>query len=268
MVLIIPKGQPTELVDLALAGLIDDKPLRFTAQDTQIIDLPGPPRSDRELFIIPQSILDTMNIEDVTATVRALKELDMYRLPYAAVDIQLPADAVLKLESTDGNPSKDRKFGPQAILTLYNITTNPDIPFQSVFTWTTNKRWAGGIQSFCKDIGLVREWMCDTLITLLATRNVVKSRHENKLAKLGIGKAHKHRYTTTLSLPREAENDPAHTPVETGREMAPHLRRGHIRRQHYGPRNSFIKTIWIEPVFVNADKEFVSKRQAYNVSNT
>jgi hypothetical protein len=48
---------------------------------------------------------------------------------------------------------------------------------------------------------------------------------------------------------------------------APHLRRGHIRqRQHYGPGNHFVKKIWIAPVFVNADPDFVNQRAAYNVA--
>lgn len=109
----------------------------------------------------------------------------------------------------------------------------------------------------------------DLIVALLATRNSVKNRSEDKLAKLGIGKKkykHRYRYTTTISLPdpEDMEADTEHPP--TGRTVAPHLRRGHIRRQHFGPQRAFVKRIFIEPVFVNADPDFVSTREAYNFS--
>ena len=40
----------------------------------------------------------------------------------------------------------------------------------------------------------------------------------------------------------------------TGRHVAPHLRRGHWRRQHYGPRSELVRRMWISPVLVNADR--------------
>lgn len=38
----------------------------------------------------------------------------------------------------------------------------------------------------------------------------------------------------------------------TGKTVAPHLRRGHWRRQHYGPRNSLVRRVRIGPILVNA----------------
>ena len=37
----------------------------------------------------------------------------------------------------------------------------------------------------------------------------------------------------------------------TGRSMPVHMRAGHTRRQHHGPGNSLIKTVYIQPVLVN-----------------
>ncbi len=111
----------------------------------------------------------------------------------------------------------------------------------------------------------------DFLIVMLATRNVRKTTTVDKLAKLGIGRnrkqSAKHRYThvTTISLPRPEEMEDDHEHKATGIAKAPHLRRGHIRNQHYGPKGGYVKRIWIEPVFVNADPDFVSKRTAYNL---
>lgn len=103
------------------------------------------------------------------------------------------------------------------------------------------------------------------LIILLATKNAEKRTTENKLAKLGIGKSAKHRfaYTTTIGLPRYLPDDVDNPP--RGGHIAPHLRRGHIRRQHYGANNQFEKQIWIAPVFVNADPDFVAARRRYRI---
>jgi hypothetical protein len=38
----------------------------------------------------------------------------------------------------------------------------------------------------------------------------------------------------------------------TGKTVAPHLRRGHWRRKHYGPRNILVRRVRIGPVLVNA----------------
>lgn len=107
----------------------------------------------------------------------------------------------------------------------------------------------------------------ELLIVMLATRNVVKTTKQHKLAKMGIGKKSwrsQFDYTTTISLPAELEDDPDRPP--TGTAKAPHLRRGHVRRQHFGPGRQYEKKIWVAPVFVNADPDFVNHRKAYNVS--
>lgn len=208
-----------------------------------------------QLFIIPADLIASVAENEVEATARDLRELGLFKLPYETVDIQMPADNVIKTAS-------GAKLGPDGIFTLHGLSIDPGRPIRSAFTWTTNRKWSFDLGPYVVDEDLIRRQMCDLLITLLATRNVIKSTTICKAARLGIGKG-RHEYTTTLSLPREPDRDPT---VPTGREVAPHLRRGHIRRQHYGPRNSFVKSIWIDPVIVNADKEFVSTRKAYNVS--
>lgn len=102
------------------------------------------------------------------------------------------------------------------------------------------------------------------LIILLATKNIAKEVKHNPLAKFGVGKI-KAEYVTTLSIGKITETEREH--ADTGRELRTHIRRGHIRNQRYGPNNSFSKQIWIEPVFINSDKEYVPPgRVAYNLS--
>lgn len=45
----------------------------------------------------------------------------------------------------------------------------------------------------------------------------------------------------------------------TGRTVEGHEREGHWRRQHYGPRNSLVKVIWISKVTVNGGKQAAAR---------
>lgn len=127
-----------------------------------------------------------------------------------------------------------------------------------------------GAADMCRRYRVQAEVCRKILIVMLATRNVVKTRIKDKLAALGIGKAKKDDkrpiYTTTLSLPVRHVSAPGPGHSGLGVTKRPHLRRGHVRQQHCGPRYEFVKQVWVEPCFVNADENFVSSRSSYNTS--
>lgn len=108
-----------------------------------------------------------------------------------------------------------------------------------------------------------RKHFRDGLIAILASRGVEKVGRSNSRKKLGIGAA-SHDYITTIKLFPNLERG---TDEESrpGKPVRPHLRRGHIRNQHHGHGNQLIKRIWIDPVFVNADEDFISTRTAYRI---
>jgi hypothetical protein len=56
------------------------------------------------------------------------------------------------------------------------------------------------------------------------------------------------------------------TPSGTGRTVAPHVRRGHWRRQHHGPRGELVKRVRIAPVLVNAHMG-ASAPRVYRLAN-
>ena len=105
-----------------------------------------------------------------------------------------------------------------------------------------------------------------TLLVLLATKNAQKDRVENKPNSSSAKQrnASKHfGYTTTIRIGKITENCKS---GGTGSPMRPHLRRGHVRNQPYGEGRREIKQIFIAPVFINADKEYVeSQRIAYKI---
>lgn len=204
----------------------------------------------KHLFVLEPGLMDGVSEEEVHATVDGLKEVGLYAMPYERdVYIQVNSREAI---GEGADPNHWCIYGPYgknqtvhfAVYDAKGDATSRPSPFYEPDA---------------------SELLARILVVVLATKNVVKRTKENKLAKLGIGKKHRNRfaYTTTVSMPYDMPNDPDHPP--TGAKVAPHLRRGHIRRQHYGAGNAQEKTIWIAPIFVNADPAFVASRKAYFV---
>jgi hypothetical protein len=70
-----------------------------------------------------------------------------------------------------------------------------------------------------------------------------------------------HVLNVTATTPAEATT----TGVPTGRTTAPHRRRGHWRRQHYGPGRAETRRIRIAPVMVNAGRLGTDRPQIYRL---
>lgn len=232
------------------------------------------------LFLIGTETLDSLDQNEIDATVKDLKTLDLYHLPYDRVSIRLPTDQITSLDSKSSRGwwhltkvDKDGiirpNMGPEHWVQFDNVNLLGE-PYTSYFVCDGAPHWRPYRTGSNTDNSFMSA-LCDGLIVLLATRNVVKTTVQNKLCRLGIGKKrtiNRFDYVTTISIPpHEAMGDDEDHPA-TGATKASHLRRGHIRRQHYGPQRAFIKMIWIAPVFVNADPDFVSTRKRYNLGGT
>lgn len=245
--------------------------------------------NQRQLFCIDGETMNSLGKADVQATVKGLKELGLYHLPYKTVSIRILQRDALTIKS----PSEWRvkqmleehnnlKWvqDAQGWWRPTNLGEEHTIEFRDLGTETFGTVWLvsqGSIRwkpyEFLleKTYEATQEHMRDILVTLLATKNTVKSTVVDKLAKLGLckGKA-KHRYTyvTTISRPKSVDlEDATEGPEQVvhGSPKAAHLRRGHVRHQPYGPRKAFTRAIWIEPMWINGDEEFVNSRERYNV---
>ena len=194
--------------------------------------------------------MDSISDEELEATKAGLEEVGLYQMPYDR-DVYIEISA-LECVGPDANPDHSIIYGPfgegQIVGTAIHIGKTGEVT-----------------PSMAYDDPPGIAYLRKALIVLLATKNADKQTTESKLGKLGIGKSVRTRfaYTTTISLPRDLPSDSDHPP-KSG-HIAPHLRRGHVRRQHHGPANELIKKIWIAPVFVNADPAFVAGRKAYRL---
>lgn len=227
--------------------------------------------NESQLFILDREFFGVVSWEDAQATCVDLAECGLYHLPYPIVSIRVPAAQYFEwrpnrsIEERLKTPTDS--ISSDAVVEIRDYQLGQIRPSVWLVFPTYKKEQDVSDITVPSNKVQLSQFLANLLITLLATKNIRKETRENKLAKLGIGKKrNRYRYVTTLSLPNPAtlETDSEHhTP---GHEVCPHLRRGHIRRQHYGPKNQYVRNRWIEPVFVNADREWVKSRVAYNVS--
>lgn len=236
-----------------------------------------------ELFILAPQTLAAMDAETIDHTVHDMCELGIFNLPYPKVDVMIYVEVPREFTIPAGTSTEiidDVISGKRQALVWSKTETCLTVCFiglraleEGLFTCDylrlegrpPNFRPFNDIRQHVKESHLrTCTSLGRALIVALASRNVEKTVKVNKLAKLGIGPKTAYPRVTTISVSKNLSTDSEH--ATEGKPKAPHLRRGHIRRQHYGPHNAYLKQIWIEPVFVNADSDFVSQRKAYNLS--
>jgi len=252
-------------------------------------------KNPSQLFIIGDEVWNSLSMEEVNATCQGLKEMDLFHLPYERVNVRTHIDTTLDLLSNHRDfraIMKDRWFekytkprkdgtlapnlGPNAYLEFRGVNLDDEEievlfvhmgdgvhpPTECVLGGRKDK---GGFEKY--------NWnraIASVLITILATDNAQKMTERNKLVSLGIGRGtkpgrpRKYEYTTTISLPRSLPEE--ERTEGDGKKRCPHLRRGHVRNQKYGPGFSSIRQIWISPMFIHADEAWVKSRTAYNLS--
>jgi hypothetical protein len=211
----------------------------------------------KQLFILSDDILSNVTSDDIDHIVTDMKELGLYRDPYDHYTIQCSWRLLSRL-----NAFTEEFDDEEMNLTIERTHVKDGVvyDFEMDTPHLDNAGFLGGITAKYHEYTYTR----DILIVMLATRNVERELKVRKLADVRkVGKSkHCYKYTTTISISKSlyASAEP------TGRTVRPHLRRGHIKRVHYGPKYAFEKKMWIEPCFVNASSEVdVTGRDHYNV---
>lgn len=209
-------------------------------------------RPIKQCFRLDETLLTAMDREQIKETVNDLRMLGLYKPPYNEFRVELAHSA------------KDTNINYLISMDFYS-RSEPEEEYTAVCRLFKDGKFISPYdypEELMVHLDKLTLILYDVLICLLATKNVVKTVHRNRLAKFGVGKQ-KTEYTTTLHIGKMQTEYEKGEP--TGLTLRPHWRRGHARMQHYGPHNQMIKQIWIEPVFVNSDKEYVGERMAYNV---
>ena len=253
------------------------------------------PKGDekRQLFILDDQVWDSMTFEDVQATINDMRELDLAKPPCQYFDIMTKARAVDLIQNH--LVEDDQRLGEkyhhddmifqfsfsedfkQVSADLLIILPNSKKPLSFIqdmfredgpYSLFTEEQQKEEHKDLCNWIILIATWVLAYLLVALAAKNSVKTSKQNKLAKLGIGKKNvknSYAYTTTISIGKITETEKVGDGSKGGWTVRPHLRRGHIREQRFGPNNQYSKKVFIQPVFVNAVEGFVNNRAAYNV---
>lgn len=233
----------------------------------------------RQLFILDPQMLDAMDPEEVQATWHDMVEFKLNKSPYDQFTLQIPFSRIVS-HLTKEIQNQLAARGERAFRIGYNLNTLTD--YEALVNCRFEIEVNGKFIDFIEDIsrGTKKEqeivlrliqssaaYYLTYLIVALATKNIERVTKRNSLAKFGIGKKGQGKdfeYVTTLSIGKLVEYEGPH--IETGETRRPHLRRGHIRRQKYGPNFSYERKIWIKPIFVNGYSPNEDHRKAYNVT--
>lgn len=246
---------------------------------------------DRQLFILDDRVWDSMSFDDVTSTIDDMRELDIAYPPVQNFDVMTKLKVVDRIQKFL-DPENFENVGPYLSNNnmIWRFSFSDDLKkmiAKMMQSFDNEKTWVNFLEShYTKEVAnredltiqekisdiketqywihLVSTWVLAYLLVALAAKNSIKTTKENKLMKLGIGKKkNNYRYTTTVTIGEITE-------TEGGKEgggwtVRPHLRRGHIREQRFGPNRQYSKKVFIQPVFVNASEDFINERKAYNV---
>ena len=240
-----------------------------------------------ELFILDEKAVSALHIDEIKETFKAMEEAGVSNPPVnhliLAYDPKIYKSSFLKgyvdehiVEKVD----KALSMAPNEYVALeVCFISNPNIAYDSnsfvpLDYWSFRHAWINRktykfkvqLKEVPQEHQEVFKLFVKTLLVLLVTKNAEKDRVENKpnSSSAKARNASKHfGYTTTIRIGKITENCKS---GGTGSPMRPHLRRGHVRNQPYGEGRREIKQIFIAPVFINADKEYVeSQRIAYKI---
>lgn len=246
----------------------------------------------RQLFVLGPEIWHSISREEIIATSKAMCDAGIFNYPYKEFDVhaygrssdimkwvfRITDEEYASLTRTDYEgiiPFKLRYYNCDGDKFLYSLAVN--LNGREVFLPAHSDELASHFSNLSRhDADYMNDVAADsilsTLLVLLATRNIDKDvqesprRYKDPASKGGVRQIRNtdYQYITTIKIGKITETvhgDGAHRgPVR------PHLRRGHVRNQRIGEGLKEIKKVFIAPVFVNADENWIeTQRKEYRI---
>lgn len=216
---------------------------------------------------------DILPRKEIHASVDAMKQCGIYRLPYKAIYVESSFELIVTgkgvkhisrlgvLVTEDHGilgifyrasswPASDWVVIPMSLkVPFFSITR--DMRFRNpqggdIFTGSPD-------ETFSAEIGQLSVDLIQSLVICLVSKGV-------EIEKLGkrkklVGRDAKQDGYTRIRLWSPVKSGRTVETSEERKRTRLHLRRGHARKQHHGPGNKFIKSIFIEPVLVGYEEE-------------
>lgn len=227
------------------------------------------------MFRLSTEVMQSVSNEEVNITLAAMKECGIRPQPFLQFAVEAKnAHLLFDDEQLTEEDELFFKTAPDVLyLVRYEFKSHESDTFKAVTTVKYgNDRPVLAAPPYCSEeiydtVKLIQRKILRCLFTVLVARNAEKKVVENSLR----AKSHQAREdakknftsTTIIKVGKITETLEGHG--ISGRQMRPHLRRGHVRNQRHGEGRAEVKKVFIAPVFVNADKGWVNIDKVYKV---
>ena len=227
-----------------------------------------------ELFRMSKEVWDSFTYDDIIETARAMLEMKIFNPPFGKFEVECPKEVFLVFADID---DPDILGSLKNAVFYYDLTNYKQKNYYKIkmygmrvglFNDMTFEPWNTHDPELADAFHDFYMFVFSALLVVLASKNAVKKQVENTPK----AKNHQQREdsksyatTTTIRVGHVTEYI-GNKPEGSGRTVRAHLRRGHIKGVRFGEGRKEMRKVFIQPCFVNADRDWVATpRKSYNV---